>query len=77
MSFIVIGAIDSEETIAVGNRIRELARLTKMYGHGRWRKRKVLATVKLPDGTVVRAEIHWYEAANRGKKEFKIKRLLD
>jgi hypothetical protein len=31
--------------------------------------------VRLPDGTIRRAEIHWYEASGIGKKEFKIKRF--
>jgi hypothetical protein len=64
-------------TIATSNRIRELPRLLKQYGRGRWRKRKGIATVRLVDGTVRRAEIHWYEATGVGRKELKIKRYLD
>jgi hypothetical protein len=37
---------------------------------------KGIATVKLPDGTVARAEVHWYERHGLGRREFKIKRLL-
>lgn len=44
-----------------------------MYGIGNWRKRKGIATVRLADGTVHDAEIHWYEATGIGKREFKIK----
>ena len=58
-------------------RIRELPRLHKQYGRGRWRKRKGIATVRLADGTVRQAEIHWYEATGVGRKELKIKRYLD
>lgn len=65
------------ETFAVGRKIRELARLRKQYGRGRWRKRKGIARVRLADETVHVAEIHWYEATGIGKKEFKIKRYLD
>jgi hypothetical protein len=35
------------------------------------------ATVKLPDGSLRRAEVHWYEAHGIGRKDFKIKRFLD
>lgn len=65
------------ETIAAGRGIRELPRLNKRHGKGRWRKRKGQAEVLLPDGTICRAEIHWYEATGIGKRELKIKRLLD
>jgi hypothetical protein len=41
-----------------------------------WRKRKGVAHVRLAGGTVHLAEIHWYEAAGIGRKEFKIKQLL-
>jgi hypothetical protein len=65
------------ETFAAGASIRELPRLRKIYGKGRWRKRKGLAAVKLPGGTIRQAELHWYEASGIGKKEFKIKRFVD
>lgn len=64
------------ETIAIGSGIREIARLRKLYGRGRWRKRKGIAQIRLRNGEIVTAEIHWYEAGSVGKKEFKIKRLL-
>ncbi|MCK4659448.1 MAG: hypothetical protein KAV82_07990 [Phycisphaerae bacterium] len=73
----IVGRIDQQETVATGRRIRELTRLQKVYGPGRWRKRKGMAKVKLPDGTIVRAEVHWYEAHGVGRKEFKIKRILE
>ena len=47
-----------------------------MYGQGRWRKRKGVATVRLDDGFVAEAELHRYEATGVGKKELRIKRLL-
>jgi len=34
------------------------------------------ATVELSDGTILLAEIHWYEAHGIGKKEFKLKKPL-
>ena len=75
--FEIIGEIEAVETIAIGNRIREIARLQRIYGMGRWRKRKGLAMVLFPDGTIHRVELHWYEAHGIGKKKLKIKRYLD
>jgi len=75
--FKIRGAIDEAEAFAVGNSIRELARLRKLYGAGRWRKRKGIGDVELPNGTIRKAELHWYEASGIGKKEFKIKRFVD
>ena len=72
----VVGLVRDTETIAVGRSIRDLARLRRLYGRGRWRKRKGFATVRLPDGFVCEAEVHWYEATGIGKKELRIKRLL-
>ena len=77
MQFEIVGAIENQETFAIGRGIRELARLRRVYGRGRWRKRKGLATIRLPDGTTRRAELHWYEVVGIGRKEIKIKRLLD
>jgi hypothetical protein len=77
MHFEIIGDVTHVETFAVGSSIRELARLRKKYGKGRWRKRKGIARVRLSDGTVHRAEVHWYEATGIGKREFKIKRLIE
>jgi hypothetical protein len=77
MDFEIIGDIRDIEMIAVGSGIREAARLRKAYGAGRWRKLKGRATVRLPDGSILPAEVHWYEAHGRGRKEIKVKRLLD
>jgi len=74
--FTIIGEISAVETIATSSGIRELARLRRTYGRGRWRKRKGIARVRLSDGDVVIAEVHWYEATGVGKREFKIKRIL-
>ena len=76
-SFEICGDITDVETFAIGQAIRELPRLRKFYGLGRWRKRKGVAAVKLPNGTIRNAELHWYEASGIGRKEFKIKRFVD
>lgn len=73
MDFQIIGSIRDVATIAVGRRIRDLPRLRRTYGKARWRKMKGRATVKLRDGAVRQAEVHWYEAQGIGKKEFKLK----
>lgn len=72
----ILGDISDIETFAKGSGIREIARLRKVYGRGRWSKRKGIARVQLADGSVHVAEVHWYEAAGIGRKEFKIKHLL-
>lgn len=77
MHFEIVGPVRDPETIATGRGIRELARLQRAYGHGRWRKRKGFATVQLGSGVVRDAELHWYEATGVGKVEFKVKRFLD
>ncbi|MBD0320012.1 MAG: hypothetical protein ICV87_06750 [Gemmatimonadetes bacterium] len=77
MGFKILGAIREPETIAVGSGIREVARLRKVYGLGRWRKRKGIALVQLDNGAIRTAEVHWYEASGVGKVEFKIKYFLD
>ena len=77
MHFEIIGTIENIETIAVGGRIREIQRLRKQYGSGRWRKLKGVAGIRLTNGHIRRAEVHWYEAHGIGRKKMKIKRFLD
>lgn len=72
----IVGTISHIKTIAVGRGIRELTRLKRVYGPGRWRKRKGVAQVKLGPGHMVVAEVHWYEASGVGRREVKIKRIL-
>jgi hypothetical protein len=76
MRFEILGEISDIETFATGSGIREINRLRRSYGRGRWRKRKGMSQVRLSDGTIHVAEIHWYEAAGIGRKELKIKYLL-
>ncbi|RMF96988.1 MAG: hypothetical protein D6734_02935 [Candidatus Schekmanbacteria bacterium] len=76
MYFEIIERIENIETIAVSKSIRQLKRLERIYGKGRWRKLKGTAKIKLKSGQIYIAEIHWYEAHGIGKKEFKIKKIL-
>ena len=77
MFFEVLGQITDVETIAVGSAIRELKRLQKQHGKAKSRKMKGIGEIRLQSGRVVQAELHWYEAHGIGKKEIKVKRLLD
>ena len=77
MDFEIFGAVTAVEAIAIGNRIRVLRDLERRYGKGRWRKLKGVATLRLPDGSVRAAEIHWYEAHGIGRRRIKIKVFLD
>ncbi|OFW16592.1 MAG: hypothetical protein A3F70_08595 [Acidobacteria bacterium RIFCSPLOWO2_12_FULL_67_14] len=75
--FEIIGDITNIQVIATGRGIRRLKHLQKRHGGRRWRKLKGDATVRLVNGSLRRAEIHWYEAHGVGKKGLKIKRFLD
>ena len=77
MKFDVVGTIAQFETIATGMSVKVRSFLRKTYGRGRWRKLKGVATVRLPNGTLRRVELHWYEAHGIGKRDFKIKEYLD
>jgi len=76
MRFEILGEISDIETFATASGIREIARLRRIYGRGRWRKRKGVARVRLSDGSTHLAELHGYEAAGIRRKEFKIKHLI-
>lgn len=77
MKIEIIGPIKDIEVIAEGSGIRSLGYLEKTHGAGRWRKLKGTARVRLPNGSVRRVELHWYEAHGIGRKDIKIKRILE
>ncbi|MDZ4657870.1 MAG: hypothetical protein SH868_09875 [Bythopirellula sp.] len=77
MQFQVLGKIEGIETIAVGGGIKDIMRLQKQHGAGRWRKMKGIADIRLPNGHIRKAELHWYEAHGIGKRKMKIKRFLE
>ena len=77
MDFEIVGEITKVETIAEGRGIRELANLKKKFGPGNWKKKKGIATIKLLNGEIRKAELHWYEAHGIGKKAIKWKRYVD
>ncbi len=73
MDFEIVSELQNVETIASGTGVHDRARLRRQYGGGRWRKLKGVANVRLINGRIRLAEIHWYEAHGIGRKEFKIK----
>src|SRR4029434_10686901 len=73
----IVGALTDVETIARGLSVRDRKRLRKQFGGSRWRKLKGIAKVRLANGRIRLAELHWYEAHGIGKKKLKIKRVLD
>ena len=77
MYFEIIGEIEQKGTIAIGKSIREISRLRRVYGDGKWRKLRGITRIRLGDKSICTAEIHWYEAHGIGKKEFKIKRIIE
>ncbi len=76
MNFIVIGKIFNIQVIARGRSIKEFKRLNNVYGKGKWRKLKGIAKIRLENGSVELAEVHWYESHGIGKKEMKIKNII-
>lgn len=77
MGFEIVGQIGNVQTISINLSIRERIGLKARYGGNRWRKRKGEAAVRLANGTIHRAELHWYEAHGVGKRKIKIKRFLE
>mgnify|MGYP001579245989 CR=1 FL=1 len=74
--FEILSEIRDVETIATGRGVYIRRYLERIHGRGRWRKMKGIATVRLADGTICAAEIHWFEAHGIGRKDFKIKRAI-
>jgi hypothetical protein len=77
VTFELVGEIEAVETIATGASVKVRSLLRKLYGRGRWRKRKGIGTVRLPNGKIRRVELHWYEAHGIGRRDLKIKNYLD
>jgi hypothetical protein len=69
MDFETIDDIQWIENIASARGIRELKRLNRIYGKARRKKRKGIAKIRLSDGTIKNAELHWYEGHGKGRKE--------
>jgi hypothetical protein len=76
VEFELVGPITATTQIAAGRSLRQRRRLRRDYGRGAWAKLKGIARVRLPDGTIRVAEVHWYEAHGIGRRELKVKRLI-
>lgn len=63
----ILSEIRDVETIAAGQGVYIRRYLERTYGRGRWRTMKGIATVRLADGTICEAEIHWFEAHGIGR----------
>jgi len=50
MYFEIVGPIANIERIAAGTSLRQLSRLRRRYGRGRWRKLKGIGMVRLASG---------------------------
>ena len=77
VDFELVGEITDVDTIAAGKGLRDLPRLRRLSGRGYWRTMKGNARIRLRNGRIRLAELHWYEAHGIGKKEFKRKTYLD
>ncbi len=77
MKFEVVGRITNVDVIASGAGVRLRRYLRRVYGRGNWRKLKGIATVRLPNGTLRKVELHWHEAHGIGRRDLKIKRYLE
>ncbi|MBI4471328.1 MAG: hypothetical protein HY646_01590 [Acidobacteria bacterium] len=77
MQFETVGEITDIEPIATGKGVRIRRLLVEHFGRGRGRKLKGIGRVRLADGSVRLAELHWFEAHGIGRKKMRIKRFLD
>jgi hypothetical protein len=77
MRFEIVGPLSEIEVIAAGRSVRQRGQLRRRYGGLGWRKLKGVGTVRLGDGSLAQAEIHWYEAHGIGRVRHKIKRFLE
>ncbi|MDE2831880.1 MAG: hypothetical protein OXN20_17345 [Gemmatimonadota bacterium] len=75
-NFEILGEIRHIETIATGRGVYIRHHLNRTYGRGRWRKLKGIASVRFANGIIGMAEIHWFEAHGIGRRDFKIKKVL-
>ena len=68
MYFEIIGEITEIERIATGSSIREIARLRKQFGAGRWQKMKGVAIVRLRNGRMGRLSYIGMKLAAKAKR---------
>jgi hypothetical protein len=76
MALEILSEIKDVEVIATDRDAHMRRYVDRIYGAGRWRKMKGIATVRLADGTICQAEIRWFEAHGIGRKDAKVKRVI-
>ena len=77
MHFTIVGTIRNAKVIATGRSVRIRRHLIQRFGATRWRKMRGEATIQFDDGTLQRAELHWFEVHGIGRVYFKRKRNLE
>ena len=77
MTFRIVGPIERIEVIASGRSVQIGKHLRQKFGGRRWRKMKGVATIELDDGSIRKAELHWFEAHGVGRVYVKRKRYVD
>ena len=75
-SFDILSTMRNVEIIAAGQGVRSRKALNRMFGVGRWKKMKGVPDLRLDDGRLCEAEVHWYEAHGIGRVLFKRKRTI-
>ncbi len=73
MDFEIAGPIRRAASLDTGSEAEQRARLRRAHGRGAWRKRSALAKVRLRDGSLHEAVVHWYAAEGAGRREMKLK----
>ncbi|HTO12555.1 MAG TPA: hypothetical protein VMQ51_13360, partial [Candidatus Binatia bacterium] len=56
-------------TTLAGRQGEARARLRRLHGRGPWRKLSAVTRVRLRDGSVHKAMVHWYAADGIGRRE--------
>jgi hypothetical protein len=77
MHFTIVGRIRNAKALAAGPSVRIRRHLVERFEIRRWRKMTGEARIRFEDGTLERAELHWFEAHGIGRVYFKRKRNLD
>jgi hypothetical protein len=77
MHFDLVGEFTDVETIATGCGIRELPRLRRLYGKGRWRKMKGVVRNRSGAAGSGSPNCTRMKHTASARKEFKRKRYLD
>ena len=73
MDFELAGPMRRGSVVDVARAGEQRARLRRTHGRGTWQTLGALATVRLRDGSVHKAVVHWCAAEGTGRREIKLK----